>query len=585
LLKDPHEENALNIPDSFQPGESATATQGQIAHPRNISHGKRLQEHLFQVGAHAWSYVGNGLSNQSFIEGPEGLIVIDTGECVEEMRMALREVRQHTNKPIKACFYTHFHYVAGTSALYDEVSPDDLPIYGHSGIAANLIRFGGEVGPRVSRGLVHQFGNLLPESGPDGIIHVGLGRFFRNPAHAPYTPGYVPATHTFSEPREFSVAGLEVHFLPAPSDATDSVTIWFPELKLAVNNLLWPALFNIFAIRGEEYRDPRILLKGLDELTALEPDYLLGAHGPPLEGMSDINENLIQYRDAIQYIWDQTVRGANLGLSLDELIQFVQLPQHFKNHYVTEQFYGLVEHHVRQIYAGLFGWFDEDESKLFPVPAPERASKLIAGFGGPEVIRQEVRKAMSEQDYRWAVEMASWLVRSELDDIGRADAGEPKDRVLLAEALRAIAQSTTSANVRNWTLTRALELEGNLDLTRFRRHRFRVQDTFAAPLKQSVSVVRVLLVPERAEGYEAELTVTAEDGTSAGLMIRNQVAVPTDGKQGTLRLQINKKNWASLLAEKTSFAELSASGSVVCEPDEESVRRFLSCFDNPGLAG
>ena len=66
-----------------------------------------------------------------------------------------------------------------------------------------------------------------------------------------------------------AMVGLDVHFLPAPSDATDSVTIWFPALNLAVNNLLWPALFNVFAIRGEEYRDPRILLRGLEHLPVI----------------------------------------------------------------------------------------------------------------------------------------------------------------------------------------------------------------------------------------------------------------------------------------------------------------------------
>jgi hypothetical protein len=49
---------------------------------------------------------------------------------------------------------------------------------------------------------------------------------------------------------------------PAPSDADDSVTIWFPELGVAINNLAWPAMFNVFPIRGEEYRDPRVLLTG-----------------------------------------------------------------------------------------------------------------------------------------------------------------------------------------------------------------------------------------------------------------------------------------------------------------------------------
>ena len=46
------------------------------------------------------------------------------------------------------------------------------------------------------------------------------------------------------------------------------------------------------------------------------------------------------------------------------------------------------------------------------------------------------------------------------------------DRALLASVLRAIGQRTTSSNVRSWCHTRALELEGVLDLSRHRTHRF-----------------------------------------------------------------------------------------------------------------
>lgn len=56
--------------------------------------------------------------------------------------------------------------------------------------------------------------------------------------------------------------------------------------RLAVNNLVWPALFNVFAMRGGEYRDPRVVLSGLDHLRSLDCAYLLGAHGPPLSGKS-----------------------------------------------------------------------------------------------------------------------------------------------------------------------------------------------------------------------------------------------------------------------------------------------------------
>ena len=52
---------------------------GQKAHRETIAHTERLERKLYEVRPGVWSQVGNGLSNQNFIEGPEGLIVIDTG--------------------------------------------------------------------------------------------------------------------------------------------------------------------------------------------------------------------------------------------------------------------------------------------------------------------------------------------------------------------------------------------------------------------------------------------------------------------------------------------------------------------------
>ena len=571
------------IPASFDPDATATGPQGQRAHPATIDHSQRLEEKLYKLGSHAWTMVGNGLSNQSFIEGPDGLIVIDTGECIEEMNAALVAIRKQTSAPVVACIYTHFHYVGGTQALLDESGNADLPIYGHSGIAANLTRFGGEVGPRGARGLVHQFAVALPTEGADGTVNVGLGRFFRNPAHAPFTRGYIPAQHTFAEITSLSIAGLQVEIYPAPSDATDSITIWFPELSVAINNLLWPALFNVFAIRGEEYRDPRVLLRGLDQLEGLKANYLLGAHGPPLEGPQLISDSIIDGRDAIQYMWDQTVRGANLGLTLDELITFVQLPEHFQHRYQTQQLYGVVEHHVRQIYTGLFGWFDEDEAKLFPTPAPDRGRKLIDGFGGINKVRDTIDQALVDKDYRWAIELSSWLVRASLNDRGRADAGATEDRHRLAAGLRGVAQSTTAANIRNWCLTRARELEGHIDVERLRGHRFRAADLLKSAPIESVPVLKVLLAPERAQGLDASLCIAFDDGSRAGLRLRHQVAIPTDGADADMTLKISHQHWAQMLGGKVSLATLLADGTAETGGMNEQVQRFLSCFDVPTL--
>ena len=569
----------MNIIDSFDVGSSAIGPGGQRAHPLTIEHSDRLVEKLYKVGDKAWSLVGNGLSNQSFVEGPEGLIVIDTGECNEEMAAALAAVRKETNAPIAACIYTHFHYVGGTEALLAEHSA--LPIWGHASIQANLERFSGEIAPRVTRGLVHQFAIAMPDEGPDGVVNVGLGNFFRNPKHAPFTNGYLPAQHTFDAPMKTRIAGLAVEFYPAPSDATDSTTIWFPQLKLAINNLLWPALFNVFAIRGEEYRDPRVLLRGLDELKALGADHLIGAHGPPMSGAAEIYQCTLNYRDSIQFMWDQTVRCANRGLTLNESIAAIKLPDHFKDHYTTRQLYGLVEHHVRQIYSGLFGWFDEDEANLFPVPGAERLQKLIAGFGGVTAVRRAVDQALNEEDFRWAIELASWLVRREINEHGRTDAGAAEDRLRLATALRGVAYTTTSANVRNWCITRALELDGSTNLQRFRTHRFQKRELARRPAAESLGLLRVLLVPERAVGLYQTLKLSFTEGGVAALTIRHGVAVPEDegrSPENSLTASISSEHWFDIMDGKLALSQALIDG-VLETSDVEGINAFFACFD------
>ena len=71
---------------------------------------------------------------------------------------------------------------------------------------------------------------LLPPAGPDALVSGGLGPAFRIPEHAPFTEGFLAPTDTFDEPVTITLAGLTVELTPAESDATDSITIWFPDL-------------------------------------------------------------------------------------------------------------------------------------------------------------------------------------------------------------------------------------------------------------------------------------------------------------------------------------------------------------------
>ena len=102
----------MSNPQSFDPDGSSTSTApgGQRAHRSLIEHTERLERRLWPVGDGVWCLVGNGLSNQTFVDAPDGIIAIDTGECREEMQEAIRALRTVTDRPFAAVIYTHFHY-------------------------------------------------------------------------------------------------------------------------------------------------------------------------------------------------------------------------------------------------------------------------------------------------------------------------------------------------------------------------------------------------------------------------------------------------------------------------------------------
>ena len=560
---------------SFEPNSQRTAVapNGARVHEDHLAQSSVLRRTFYELRAGVWCLVGNGLSNQTFIDAPEGIIAFDTGESVQEMALALQELRTRTNRPIAAVVYTHFHYVEGTQAVLDEgnhVKP--LPIYGHRRISENKARTSGEIAPAYGRGLVEQFAIVMPPDGADGLVNVGLGLFYRNPAHAPGTAGFLPVTHPLPDEGAITIAGEPVLVRHSPSDSDDSINFFFPNTQVCVHNTVWPVLFNVFAIRGEEYRDPRVLIPGIDNIIAWAPEHLVATHGPPLSGRDRIRETSERYRDSLQFLWDQTVRGINKGWTMDEVASRVALPALYDQDHRTSERYGVGEHHVRQIYAGLRGWFDGEESKLFPLQPHERFEKLIAGFGGRGEVAKQASAAFDADDVRWGMELATWLARS--------TEANTADKELLARGLRLIAERTPAANIRNWAITRARHLDGQTPMDRFMKHSFGARAIAHVPSADLIHTLRVLLDPARAEGLRAHVRFVV-DGESAGLLLRNCVAVPTDGKSASVEVAMTRTTLAAILSNK----QLWSAADITITGDSAVVDGFRNCFDHVGLQG
>ncbi|MEY3265587.1 MAG: hypothetical protein RLY19_662 [Actinomycetota bacterium] len=552
-----------------------TTIGGQRVHKGHAAQSDVIQARFDEVRKGVWNLVGNGLSNQTFIEAPEGVIAIDSGESIEEMREALRRLREMTSAPIAAVIYTHFHYVEGTKAILEEgnhVSP--LPIYGHEKIAFNKSRTLAEISPAYARGLVEQFAIVMPTEGPDATVNVGLGFFYKNPAHAPFTPGHIPVNHVLGDNGSLTIAGMAVQYQYSPSDSDDSINFLFPEIGTCIHNSVWPVLFNVFAIRGEEYRDPRVLIPGIDNIIKWAPEFLVATHGPALVGKDNIREKSVRYRDSIQFMWDQTVRGINKGWTADEIATRVTLPALYDEDYLTSERYGVTEHHVRQIFMGLRGWFDGNEEKLFPLEPTERYSRLIQGFGGRAEVAQQCTAALKNDEVRWATELGTWLVRSE--------GATQDDRNLLASCLRVIAERTPAANIRNWCITRARHLDGSFSMDRFMQHSFNPKFLGEASAVGLVHTLRVIVDPAKIEGINHHVAFTIGDET-CGLHVRNSVAVPTDGWGATSVVTMSRVAFMGILSGKSSWSEYVADGSIKISGDAETIDRIRLALDSKGF--
>jgi alkyl sulfatase BDS1-like metallo-beta-lactamase superfamily hydrolase len=130
-----------------------------------------------------------------------------------------------------------------------------------------------------------------------------------------------------------------------------------------------------------------------------------------LSGKQEIARRVTAYRDSIQYLWDQTVRWTNRGATGPELAHRIHLPAMYDEDWLTQQHYGLAEHHVRQIRTGLFGFFDGDPVGLLPLDTTDEAERMVSAMGGAEKVRRLCVEALAgtDNDRRWALSLAGRL--------------------------------------------------------------------------------------------------------------------------------------------------------------------------------
>ncbi|KAH8896917.1 Metallo-hydrolase/oxidoreductase [Thozetella sp. PMI_491] len=414
---------------------------------------------LFLVTEGIYQVRGLDLSNTTFVEGNEGIIVIDTLTCKETAKAALDLYRsKRGNRPIKAVIYTHSHvdHFGGVGGMItqNEVDTGKVKLLAPEGFLEHAISENVYAGTAMSRRAGYMYAAAVPK-GPKGQIGSGLGQTTSTGTITLIAPN--DTIRRTGETRK--IDGVDIVFQMAPgTEAPSEMLLYFPQRKaLCAAEDATHTFHNVLTLRGAEVRDPRAWSHYLTETINLfgqRTDVVFASHHWPTWGRENILSFLTTQRDMFAYLHDQTLRMINLGLTSTEIAEQLVIPPALEQTWSSRGYYGSVSHNAKAVYQRYIGWFDGNPAKLWERPPVETAKRYVNLAGGVKQIIQNGRTAYEQGDYRWAAEVLNHAVF--------ADPNSTEARNLLSETYEQLGYGAENGTWRNFYLSGAYELrEGN----------------------------------------------------------------------------------------------------------------------------
>ncbi len=533
-----------------------------------INHTEEFRKEIIEVTEGIHVAVGFALANAIMIEGDGSNVIIDTTGTVETAQEVKDLFDSINSNPVEAIIYTHNHgdHTYGASVFAE----DSTEIYAHESTGKYLSRVIGILRPIISSRSSRMFGNVLPR---EEVENNGIGPFLEIGRDG-RKPGLLYPTKTFSDKLAFTAAGIKIELYHAPGETNDQLFVWLPEKRaLFPGDNFYKTFPNLYTIRGTPYRDLVGWVNSIDMMRYLEPEYLVPSHTRPLVGAKTINNLLTTYRDAIQYIHDQTIRLMNMGMEPDEIAENLILPKHLGDSPYLQEFYGSPAWSAKNVFSGYLGWFDGNPSSLKPLPKKEEASNIINLAGGWEKLFQEAEQSYLNDEFQWSLQLTDYLLRMK--------PGDRQTQLLRQSALVALGAKESNPNSRYYYLSSARELDENYKPNDILLPDIDVVKKY--PIEAMMEVLKVNVIPEKSIDKDMQLLFTFTDSTKTfSLFLRKGVLEiqPFMIPGSSVQVKSKEEDLKAILSGIKSLPVSLVNGTLEIEGSRADLLSFFSSLRN-----